>query len=80
MPITADVGGRAHRVELVIERSDSISLELQVQEPDNILQKVLQPVRRRGLPRHPVDVTRIILHDPAQLELLVLPKVQLFRT
>ena len=74
------VGGRVHRVQLIIERPDSIPLELEVQEPVDILEEVLQPVGRRWLSRQPVDVARIMLHDPPQFELLVLPEVQLLRS
>ena len=74
------VGGGAHRVQLIIERPDSIPLELEVQEPVDVLEEVLQPVGRRWLSRQPVDVARIMLHDPQQLELLVLPEVQLLRS
>ena len=50
------VGGLVLRVELVIERPDSIPLDLGVQEPVDMLQEVLQPVGQRLLPRQPVDV------------------------
>ena len=74
------VSGRAHGVELVVQRPDSIPFELQVQVAVHILQEVLQPVGRRWLLRQPIDVTGIVLHHPPQLELLVLAEVQLFRT
>ena len=72
------MGGGAHRVQLVVERPNSIPLELEVQEPVDVLDEVLQPVGRRWLSRQPVDVARTMLHDP-QFELLVIPEIQLLR-
>ena len=68
-----------HGVELVVEGPDALPLDFQVEVAVHVHQEVLEPIGGRRLGRQPVDVARVMFDHPPELELLVLPEVQLFR-
>ena len=62
------------RVQLVVECPNTVPLELEVEEPVDVLEEVLEPIRWRWLSRQPVDVSWVMFDYPPELELLVLPE------
>ena len=67
-----------HGVQLVVERSDAIPFQLQVEVAVHVLQEVLEPVGGRWLACQPIDVARVMLDQPPELKLFVLPKSSCF--
>ena len=73
------MGRGVDRVQLIVECPNTVPLELEVQEPVDILEEVLEPIRWRWLSRQPVDVSWVMFDYPPELELLVLTETQLLR-
>ena len=66
-----------HRVQLPVERTDPVPLDLEVQVAVDVHEEVLEPIGWLRSPGTPVDVARVVFDHPPELELGVLAEAEL---